>query len=124
MNSEQAKLLALTGQGEKITHLKGGVYEVVGFCVDEDFIKSDNFLDKPLVSFEEVEKIFPPNEYKMFVAVGYKNMRLRAKLYEKTVDKKYEHINYISSKAIIDESNIIGKNNAILHGVEIGRAHV
>ena len=32
MNSEQAKLLALTGQGEKITHLKGGVYEVVGFC--------------------------------------------------------------------------------------------
>ena len=32
MNSEQAKLLAMTGQGEKITHLKGGVYEVVGFC--------------------------------------------------------------------------------------------
>ena len=92
-------------------------YEVVGFCVDKDFIKSDNFLDKPLVSFEEVEKIFPPNEYKMFVAVGYKNMRLRAKLYEKTVDKKYENINYISSKSITDESNIIGKNNAILHGV-------
>lgn len=92
-------------------------YEVVGFCVDKDFIKSDKFLDKPLVSFEEVEKIFPPNEYKMFVAVGYKNMRLRAKLYKKTVDKKYEHINYISSKSIIDESNIIGKNNAILHGV-------
>mgnify|MGYP000440944338 CR=1 FL=1 len=92
-------------------------YEVVGFCVDKDFIKSDNFLDKPLVSFEEVEKIFPPNEYKMFVAVGYKNMRLRTKLYKKTVDKRYEHINYISSKSIIDESNIIGKNNAILHGV-------
>ena len=32
MNSEQAKLLALTGKGEKITHLKGGVYEVAGFC--------------------------------------------------------------------------------------------
>ena len=32
-------------------------YEVVGFCVDKDFIKSDNFLDKPLVSFEEVETI-------------------------------------------------------------------
>ena len=32
MNSEQAKLLALTGAGEKITHEKGGLYEVVGFC--------------------------------------------------------------------------------------------
>jgi UDP-N-acetylbacillosamine N-acetyltransferase len=92
-------------------------YEVVGFCVDRDFIKSDKLLDKPLVAFEEVEKIFPPDEYKMFVAVGYKNMRLRVKLYSKSVDKGYKHINYISSKAIVDESNIIGKNNAILYGV-------
>lgn len=92
-------------------------YEVVGFCVDRDFIKSDKFLGKTLVAFEEVEKTFPPNEYKMFVAVGYKNMRLRVELYNKTLDKGYEHINYISSKAIVDKSNIIGKNNAILHSV-------
>lgn len=92
-------------------------YEVFGFCVDKEFIKSNKFLGKPLVPFEEVERIFSPSEYKMFVAVGYKNMRLRAKLFEKTIEKKYEHINYISSKSILDESNILGKNNAILHGV-------
>lgn len=92
-------------------------YEVVGFCVDRDFIKNDKFLDKPLIAFEEIEKIFSPDEYKMFVAVGYKNMRLRTKLYKKTFDKGYEHVTYISSKAIVDKSNIIGKNNAILHGV-------
>ena len=93
------------------------VYEVVGFCVDKGYIKSDKFLNIPLVPFETVEDTFPPNEYKMFVAVGYKNMRLRKELYKKTIRKGYNHINYISSKAILDKSNIIGKNNAILHNV-------
>ena len=32
MRSHQAKLLAMTGVGEKIKHQKGGVYTVVGFC--------------------------------------------------------------------------------------------
>ena len=93
------------------------MYEVVGFCVDKTYIKNDKFLNIPLVPFEIVDEVFPPNEYKMFVAVGYKNMRLRKKLYKKTVDKGYDHVNYISSKAINDDSNIIGKNNAILHNV-------
>lgn len=93
------------------------IYEVIGFCVDKDYIKSDKFLNIPLVPFEIVDKIFPPTEYKMFVAVGYKNMRLRKELYKKTIDKGYSHINYISSKAVVDKSNIIGKNNAILHNV-------
>lgn len=93
------------------------IYEVIGFCVDKDYIKSDKFLNIPLVPFEIVDKVFPPTEYKMFVAVGYKNMRLRKELYKKTIDKGYSHINYISSKAVVDKSNIIGKNNAILHNV-------
>ena len=32
MNSEQAKLLAMTGIGERIKHQKGGIYTVIGFC--------------------------------------------------------------------------------------------
>lgn len=92
-------------------------YNVVGFCVDKEFIKSDKFLDKPLIPLEEIERVFSPNKHKMFVAVGYKNMRLRGDLYKKVMKKGYEHVNYISTKAIIDESNIIGKNNAILHSV-------
>ncbi len=93
------------------------VYEVAGFCVDKNYIKDDKFLNIPLVPFEIVDEVFPPNEYKMFVAIGYKNMRLRKNLYKKTLDKGYSHVNYISSKAVIDQSNSIGKNNAILHNV-------
>ena len=47
-------------------------YNVVGFCVDKEFIKSDKFLDKPLIPLEEIERVFSPNKHKMFVAVGYR----------------------------------------------------
>ena len=90
-------------------------YIVSGFCVDREYIKNDTFLNKPLVAFEDVKKIFPPEDYEMFVAVGYKSMRLRKLLFEKT--KCYKHANYISSKAHLDYSNNLGENNAILHNV-------
>ncbi len=92
-------------------------YEVVGFCVDKEYIKSKTFLDKPLVSFDKVDKIFPPEKFNMFVAVGYKSMRLRKTLFDKTLSLGYKHVNYISSNAHIDSSNIIGENNALLHNV-------
>ncbi|MFA6143770.1 MAG: hypothetical protein WC691_03125 [Sulfuricurvum sp.] len=92
-------------------------YEVVGFCVDKKYIKSKTFLDKPLVALEEVDKMFHPEQFSMFVAVGYKSMRLRKTLFEKTVSMGYKHVNYISSRACFDESNIIGVNNALLHNV-------
>lgn len=90
-------------------------YEIAGYCVDRAFIHDTVFLGKPLVPFEEVETVFPPSEYDMFVAVGYKSMRLRKALFEKTKAKGYRHANYISSAAHIDDSNVIGVNNAILH---------
>ena len=33
MKPYQAKLLAMTGAGEKIKHQKGSVYTVIGFCM-------------------------------------------------------------------------------------------
>lgn len=89
---------------------------VIGFCVEEKYIKSSTFKGKPLVAFENVEKHFPIDKVKMFVAVGYRSMRLRASLYKKTLSKGYRHVNYISSKCSIDKTCIVGNNNAILQG--------
>lgn len=91
-------------------------YNVIGFCVEEKYISSNTFKGKPLVAFENVEKYFPTDSVKMFVAVGYRSMRLRANLYQKTVSKGYQHVNYISSKCSIDKTCVIGNNNAILQG--------
>ena len=54
-------------------------YTVVAFTVDKDYCLSDQFEEKPLVPFEDVQSIYDTNEYEMFIALSYKNMnRLRA----------------------------------------------
>jgi len=101
-------------------------YVVCGFCVDEKYLDSEVFCELPLISFESIEKTYPSSSYKIFVAIGYANMRARKIMYMKAKDKGYQFINYISSKAYIDSSVVIGVNNIVLQGstieafVEIG----
>ncbi len=90
-------------------------YEVVAFCVDKEYINSKTFLNKPLIAFEDIKELYDIDNYQFFVAVGYKNMRARKLLYEKVKAKGYKFVSFISPKANVDESNIIGDNNAILH---------
>jgi len=92
-------------------------YEVLAFCVDRAYLKENNLFDIPVVPFETLEELYPPSSYKMFVAVGYRSMRVRKILFEKTKAKGYEHINYISSTVKIDKSHSIGTNNAFLSSV-------
>jgi FlaA1/EpsC-like NDP-sugar epimerase len=55
-------------------------HEVVGFTLDSPYIKKETFEGLPVYPFEEIEKIFPPSEYQMFIAIAYGDMnRLREK---------------------------------------------
>ena len=49
-------------------------YEIVAYTADKDFIKSESFLGKPLVPFENITKIYPPEEYGMHVALSYNKL--------------------------------------------------
>ncbi len=91
-------------------------YKVVGFCVDRAYKTRDEFCNLPVVSFEEVENHFPIETHHIFAAIGYKSMRTRRMLFEKMSLKKYTIASYISSRAIIDDSNEIGHNCTILPG--------
>ena len=93
-------------------------YEVVAFCADKKFIKIDKLKNLPVVSFEEVESIYPPNEYKMLLAVGYSIMRNRKILFDKAKQKGYRLINYIH-KSINYENLVYGENNIIFPGTII-----
>lgn len=77
--------------------------------------------------FETIEKDYPPEEYSMFVAVGYKNMnKTRAQLCSDAKKKGYELISYVNSKATvwqdlhIGENCFIFENNVIQPFVKIG----
>ena len=85
-------------------------YTVHGFCVTDP--TENSYLGKPLVDFEKVTKHFPPDEYEMFVAVGYRLMNeLRKKFCEEARIKGYTLLSYISSKAIFwNKENSMGDN--------------
>lgn len=98
-----------------------GKYKIIAFTIDKAFKVSDNFLGLPLVEFENLEKIYPPDEYVLFNTLGYAQMNeLREKKYLEGKKKGYKYINYVSSKSITYFSeNEIGENNFIEEGVII-----
>jgi sugar O-acyltransferase (sialic acid O-acetyltransferase NeuD family) len=102
-------------------------YEVAAFTVDREYIKEDTLFGLPVVPFADVESIYPPDEYKMLIAVGYIRVnRLRAEKYYQAKSMGYQLISHVSSKAttwpglIIGENCVIGANSVIQPFVEIG----
>lgn len=102
-------------------------HEVVAFTVNGKYIKSNQFLGLPVVAFEDVEHKYPPGEYSMFVALGYKRLNtIRAAKYHEAKDKGYPIVSYVSSKASwwgdtkIGENCFILENQVIQPNVTIG----
>jgi sugar O-acyltransferase (sialic acid O-acetyltransferase NeuD family) len=74
-----------------------GEHRVVAFTVDREYRKADTFLDLPLVDFEEVARIYPPAEFKMFIAAGYRQMnQIRASKCAAARTMGYELVSHLS----------------------------
>lgn len=92
-------------------------HEVVAFTVDRDHLPGAEHLGLPAVAFEEVEDRFPPDEFRMFVAIGYHDLnRVRARKYEEAKAKGYELVTYVSSRASNVSGVEIGDNSFVLDG--------
>ena len=101
--------------------------DVVGFTLDRDYIESDQYKELPVVPFDEVEKHFPPGEFKMFIPISFKRMNhARAEKYEDAKNRGYELISYVSSKATTfpgfecGDNCFIFEDNTIQPFVKIG----
>ena len=101
--------------------------EVVGFTVDSKYLESSKLCDLPVVPFDDIEKIYPPNEFNMFIALGYSKLNeIRKVKFEKALEKGYELASYVDSSVQLHENNSIGRNcfifedNTIQPYVEIG----
>jgi sugar O-acyltransferase (sialic acid O-acetyltransferase NeuD family) len=94
-------------------------HEVVAYAVHEAYINTPPEPeairpDIPIVAFENIEKNYPPSDYKFFAPLTEKNMnRFREQVYNEIKVKGYEMISYISSKATV-LTNKIGDNCFIL----------
>jgi sugar O-acyltransferase (sialic acid O-acetyltransferase NeuD family) len=112
-------------------------YTVCAFCVEKEFLNESkkNYRGIQIVDFENVETLFPPTKYRLFIAIGNNNIRER--IFTVSKNKGYTLISYLSSKAEFWEDLKYGENvflgegstiqpfvsigyNTILFGAKIG----
>jgi len=101
-------------------------YEVVAFTNAAVFIAQDEFRHKPLVAFEQLENLYSPAEYDIFIAVGYnKTNQIRQARYQEAKQKGYACATYISPRASyygtpVGDNCFILEDNTIQPFVTIG----
>jgi sugar O-acyltransferase (sialic acid O-acetyltransferase NeuD family) len=90
-------------------------HEVVAFTLDRDYIKEESFKRLPVVAFDELDRKYPPRDYKLFIPISFKRMNhLRAEKYYEAKKLGYELISYVSSKATTFPGFECGDNCFIL----------
>ncbi len=101
-------------------------YSVSAFVVEKEFRKEDSRYGLPVIDIEDMIKIYPPDRYLAFVAISYTQLnRLRERLFNQVKMEGYECATYISSRAFVWRTALIGENcmifenNVIQHGVII-----
>lgn len=106
------------------------IYDVIAFSVEEEYIKSDLFCNRPVVAFEKIEDIYSPKEYGMLICIGYNSMnKTRARIFEKVKEKGYEILSYIHPTATVLSNdfgygNIVLENTSISIGCKIGNGNL
>jgi len=130
--TKKIKKLVIVGAGEfgEIAYeyfTSDSEYEVMAFSVEKAYRKEDTLLGKPVVDFETVEDVYPPEEYEVFVAVTFPKLnRARTQLYQRCKKKGYRCASYISSQSFVWHNAKVGENtfifesSTIQHYAEIG----
>jgi sugar O-acyltransferase (sialic acid O-acetyltransferase NeuD family) len=102
-------------------------YSVAGFTATGDASAADAHLGLPLVDFADVEGRFPPDQFELFVAVGYAGLNsVRQKFIDEARRKGYRLLSYLCSKAThwggttIGDNVFIFENNVVQPFVSIG----
>ncbi|QYA26048.1 hypothetical protein G3I01_11145 [Gramella sp. MT6] len=98
---------------------KDSQYEVVGFCVERTIFDqtSISLYNKPLIPFEDIMKVFPPESYYLFIAVG--NNIIRKRIFNLAKELGYKLAKFISTKTICWEDLSYGENTFIDEGCKI-----
>jgi len=103
-----------------------GIDQVCAFTMDKDYIEQNEFKGLPVVPFEELETLYPPQDYYIFVPMSYSSLNeSRKRKYYEAKAKGYRFYSYISPKATyygtpVGENCFIFENNVIQPFTKIG----
>lgn len=91
------------------------IYKVVAFTVDAEYLTESNFCGLPVVPFKELQALYPPERYELFVALSYSRLNaVRKEKFLAARDMGYSLPGYISSKATVLNQGGVGENCFIL----------
>lgn len=86
-------------------------FNVVAFTANESVVKEHSLFGLPVVPFENIETVYPPAKFQMFIAIGYSNMnKKRARVFDEAKNKGYELVSYVHSSTIINDGFKMGEN--------------
>lgn len=86
-------------------------YDVVAFAVESAFYTKDELFGKPVIHFDDIEKLFPPTHCSVYVAITYTGLnRVRTRLVQEVRAKGYALASYISSRAFVWRNVTIGEH--------------
>lgn len=108
---------------EVVEHYLGNVggREIAAFCIDARYMKESEHHGKPVCAFEEVQDIYPPDRFEMFVALGYQDVnRARKRKCEEAVAKGYRLASFVHPSASNTAGCEIGQNSLVLENCVIG----
>src|SRR5690554_1013270 len=87
------------------------LHEVVAYTVQSVFLDKEKLNGLPVVPYETLTETYPPETYKMFVAVGPQAVNgVRENLYKDSKEKGYSFVNCICPSPTISENIKIGEN--------------
>ncbi|MEY2494823.1 MAG: hypothetical protein QOJ45_1315 [Verrucomicrobiota bacterium] len=95
-------------------------FEVAACTADRSFLPGETWQGIRAVAFEEVEQFFPPDQYGMFVALGYQELNgLRARKCSEAKAKGYSLISYVHPESGLPQDCEYGENCFIMNHVMI-----
>lgn len=89
--------------------------KVVAFTVDSEYIKTATYHNCPVIPFDEVVQKFPPEQFEMFVAVGFTDLnRPRQIKCKNAKEKGYKLTSIVSPNTNLPKTVSFGENCFIM----------
>jgi sugar O-acyltransferase (sialic acid O-acetyltransferase NeuD family) len=90
-------------------------HQIAAFTVNERFLPASGELrGLPVVAFESLSERYPPDDYAMFVAIGFSRVnQARAEVFGQCQERGYELISYVNSAAATWGEIEVGANTFI-----------
>lgn len=86
-------------------------FSVIAFSVDSEFMASDTLHGLPVVEFESLASTYPPEEFSLFLAIGYTRLNsVRQNKFYFAKKLGYELPSFVSPHATLTDPVAIGEN--------------